>query len=361
MTRRAYGLAVALAVLMGGASIAAAWLLDLPLRDPDGTFGPSWVRLPLIALVCFLADIVPRGIYRARGFRGMGAHSRAVLRERWTRDRVTLIVVGLGSFYLTYVGYRNLKSFLPWIREHTYDSALEQIDRWVTLGHEPATVLQTIFGTGLSAHVLSFFYVGYLLFVPVSLAAWLVWSRNIAGGLWYTTALCANWALGLVSYYLVPSWGPAFVQPSLFWDLPDTSVRDLQASLWAHRHEVITNPDATNAIQSIAGFASLHVSVVFTAALITHMTVRNRWIRWGMWTYLPVTVVATLYFGWHFVADDVAGMAIGGLAVWMGARVTGHQMRPDYRGAIFGPAEAADVEQVPEPAAERPLASANAP
>ncbi len=359
MTRRAYSLAVALAVVMGGASVAAAWALDLPLRDPDGTFGPSWVRLPLIALGCFVADVVPRCLYRARGVRGMRPHFRAVLRERWTRDRVALIVVGLGSFYLTYVGYRNLKSFLPWIREHTYDAALGEFDRLLAFGFEPATVLQGLLGTGLSAHVLSFFYVAYLLFVPVSLAAWLVWSRNIAAGLWYTTALCANWTLGLLSYYLIPSWGPAFVQQALFRDLPDTAVRDLQANLWAHRYEAITDPNATEALSSIAGFASLHVSVVFTAALITHMTVRNHWARWAMWAYLPITVVATLYFGWHFISDDLAGLAIGWAAVWMGAKVTGHEMRAKYRGRIFGEGE---PEELPEPAipGNRALESLNA-
>jgi hypothetical protein len=339
-------LAVALAVLMGGLSVAAAWWLDLPLRDPDGSLWPSWLRLPLLALGCFVADVFPRSIYRARGLRGMRPHLRDVLRERWTQSRVALIVVGLGSFYLTYVGYRNLKSFLPWIRDHTYDAQLAAVDRMLTFGHEPATILQAIFGTGISAHVLSFFYVGYLVFVPVSLAAWLVWSRNIAGGMWYTTALCVNWTLGLASYYLIPSWGPAFASPALFRDLPDTSVRALQAELWAHRYEAIMDPNATEAISSIAGFASLHVSVVFTAALITHMTVRSRWIRWGMWAYLPITVVATLYFGWHFIADDIAGMGIGLAAVWMGARVTGHQLRPIYRGLVFGTGE---PEELPAP------------
>ncbi|MGH3354736.1 MAG: phosphatase PAP2 family protein [Nocardioidaceae bacterium] len=359
MTRRAYVLAVTLAVLMGGLSVVAAAVLDLPLRDPDGTVGPSWVRLPLIALACFLVDVLPRSVHRAGGVRGMSAHFKAVVRERWTRDRMELIVVGLGSFYLTYVGYRNLKSFLPWIRDHTYDWALADLDRVLALGYEPATVLQAILGTGVAAHVLSLFYVGYLAFVPVSLAAWLVWSRNIAGGLWYSSALCVNWALGLASYYLIPSRGPAFVEPSLFWDLPDTPVRSLQAALWASRHEVITDPNATQAVQSIAGFASLHVSVVFSAALITHLTVRNQWIRWGMWTYLPVTVVATLYFGWHYIADDIAGLAIGLVAVVIGAWVTGHELKPKYRGRIFG---TGDLEDLPPPeiAADRELESTKA-
>ncbi|MGH3367222.1 MAG: phosphatase PAP2 family protein [Nocardioidaceae bacterium] len=349
MTRQAYGLAVALAVLMGGLAVAASWALDLPLRDPDGEFAPSWVRLPFLVAICFLADVLPRGIYRAGGLSGVTAHAREVIRERWTPERLALIVVGLGSFYLTYVGYRNLKSFLPWIREHTYDGALGALDLWLTQGYEPADIMQAIFGTGIAAHVLSVCYVGYLVFVPVSLAAWLVWSRNIAGGLWYSTALCVNWTLGLASYYLVPSRGPAFVKPSLFWDLPDTTVTVLQASLWASRHDVISDPNATQAVQSIAGFASLHVSVVFTAALITHMAVRRRWIRWAMWSYLPITIVSTLYFGWHYIADDLAGLAIGLVAVWVGALVTGHRMSTSYRGRVFGLGEPATSSFRPVP------------
>jgi hypothetical protein len=198
--------------------------------------------------------------------------------------------------------------------------------------------------------VLSVFYVGYLAFVPVSLVAWLVWSRNIAGGLWYTTALCVNWTLGLASYYLIPSRGPAFVEPSLFWDLPDTAVRALQAELWASRHLVISDPNATEAVQSIAGFASLHVSVVFSAALVTHMTVRNRWVRRAMWAYLPITVVSTLYFGWHYIADDVAGLLIGWVAAWVAAVVTGHEMTARYRGQVFGSGEAEDLPAPAVPA-----------
>ena len=118
------------------------------------------------------------------------------------------------------------------------------------------------------------------------------------------------------------------------------------AELWAHRYEAVVNPNATEAISSIAGFASLHVSVVFSAALITHLTVRNKWIRRATWAYLPITVVATLYFGWHFIADDIAGAAIGFAAVWMGAKVTGHELKPRYRGRVFG---IGDPEPLPAP------------
>ncbi|MDQ3273652.1 MAG: phosphatase PAP2 family protein [Actinomycetota bacterium] len=349
MAKRAYGLAVALAVVMGVLTVATAWALDLPVRDPDGALGPSYVRLPGIVLICFVADVIPRALIRARGVRGAWPEIKKIAGERWSRGRLTLIVLGLGSFYLTYVGYRNLKSFLPFIRDDLYDVELLAFDRILTFGHDPATLLHTVLGTGTAAYVLSFVYIAYLVFVPASLAAWLVWSRSLAGGFWYCTALCLNWVLGVASYYLVPSQGPFVEEPSLFYGLPSTETWALQAALLGSRHDVISNPAATNGVQSIAGFASLHVSVIFAAALITHLTVKSVWVRWSMWTYLAMTMVATMYFGWHYIADDIAGLAIGGASVWLGAIVTGHSMRGNHRGQAFGPDE---VEPAP---AETPV------
>ncbi len=341
---------------MGVISVLAAALLDLPLRDPDGFLGPSWVRLPMIVLICFAADVVPRSLFRARGVRGLYRHARNVVHERWTPGRITVIVVGLGCFYITYVTYRNLKSFLPFVREVIHDDQLAALDRWLAFGHEPATLLHNLLGTGISAQVLSTIYVGYLIFVPVSVAFWLVWSRNLAGGLWYATALCLNWCLGLASYYLIPSQGPAFVEPSLFWDLPDTGVSQLQAGLWYARSVVITDPHQTESVFGIAGFASLHVSVLFSAALLAHLAVRTTWVRVAHWAFLGATIVATLYFGWHYIADDIAGLAIGWFAVWAGAVATGHSLRGNYRGLVFGPGpqiEAA-IRPLPEPGPSSP-------
>ena len=48
-----------------------------------------------------------------------------------------------------------------------------------------------------------------------------------------------------------------------------------------------------------------------------------RAIRGGLWAFLALTVMATIYFGWHYVVDDFAGFAIGFASVYLGARLTG--------------------------------------
>ena len=170
----------------------------------------------------------------------------------------------------------------------------------------------------------------FLTFVPVSLGAALVWSKNVATGFWYVTALCVNWVLGALSYYWLPSLGP-FYKNGAFNELPNTGVTSLQHALAVSRQRVLEDPHSTTSIQSVAAFASLHVSIIFTAALICHYVIQSRWVRWTMWIYFVLTTISTVYFGWHYLLDDIAGLAIGWIAVWIGAKTTGHVMRVQRR------------------------------
>jgi len=253
------------------------------------------------------------------------AEARQIVREHWSRERVALVVIGLTCFYITYVGYRNLKNFLPFIREGTQDPLLKAIDEAMLFGNDPALLLHSLLGEGLSAHVLSFIYLAYLPLVPVSVVAWLVWSRNISYGYWYATAQVLGWALGTASYYAIPSLGPAFYYVWLYADLENTGVKQLQDSLFYGRSEVRFDPLGAEGVQSVAGFASLHVAITLIAALIAHYTVRHAWIRWGIWVFFALTVVATIYFGWHYIADDIAGAAIAIVAVYIAGLATGQK------------------------------------
>lgn len=355
MTRRAYGFAVGLALVVGVWAWVASYRYDLPLRDPDGLAGPSYIRLPLVVLLFYVADVVPRVLITNRGFANVWASVRAYTRARWTRSRIALVTVGLGSFYVVYVAYRNLKGFLPFVRPGVLnDGVLLKLDKALMFGHDPADVLHSALGTGFSAHLLSFVYVAFLLFVPLSLGAALVWSKNVSTGFWYVISLCVNWVLGAASYYWVPSLGPFLAKHSMFTDLPTTGVTNLQSSLATGRELYRHDPAASDSLQSVAAFASLHVSIIFTAALICHYVIPNKWVRWTMWLYFALTALATVYFGWHYLLDDAAGIGIGFFAVWAGAKATGYPMEVhrhrhesgDGLIGVFPPAvdEAADDE-----------------
>ena len=311
---RPYAFVVGLALCTAVVALVVTSAYDLPLRDPDGIAGPAVVRLPAVVLLMLAADVVPRAV-RRRDLLG-------VVRERLAPSRLLLVAVGLGSFYVIYVSYRNLKGALPFARPEVQDRELLELDRDLALGHDPADLLHELLGTGLAAHVLSVSYLLFLAFVPLSLGAALVWGRSVRAGAFYVTALSLNWVLGTASYYAVPSLGPVFVRPAEYADLPDTGVTALQASLAQGRAEVLADPAGADAVAGIAAFASLHCSIVFTAVLVAHRLGLPVLVRAALWAFLVLTVLATAYFGWHYLVDDVAGLAIGAASVAVAAAVT---------------------------------------
>jgi hypothetical protein len=288
-------------------------------------------------MALFIAlDVIPRAFYRA-GWPPRSALSlvRDVFRERWSLRRLLIVAGALLGFYLTYVGYRNLKSFLPFARDANFDNFLLDLDRNMAFGHNPGVVLHDLLGTGFSAQILSLVYVTFLFFVPLSLGVAVVWQRRLHGGLWYVTSMNIGWLLGAASYYVLPALGPAYSAPQYFMTLPETGVSKLQESLLVHRFDVISAPHATSGVQSIAAFASLHVALVLNAALIAHFLQVRRALRVGLWVFLALTMLATVYFGWHYIIDLVAGAGIGAVAVALGAKLSGHPIRPSGRVRVL--------------------------
>jgi hypothetical protein len=233
--------------------------------------------------------------------------------------------MGLTCFYITYVSYRNLKSFLPEaVGLKKYDRPLHLLDQALFFGNEPALVLHDILGTGIIAHFLSTIYLWFLPMVPLVLTAWLIWSRNISYGYWFATSQCLAWSLGTASYYALPTLGPGFEYSWLYRDLDNTGTTQLMDALYSGRENVLW-VGIEDSVQSVAGFASLHCAITLLVALMAQYTIRARWVHWVLWTNFGVTVVATLYFGWHYVADDIAGIAIALVSFYIGGLASGQK------------------------------------
>ena len=80
-------------------------------------------------------------------------------------------------------------------------------------------------------------------------------------------------------------------------------------------------------MQTIAAFASLHVAVMVTICLVAEAMRLPVVIRVAAWTFLALTMVATIYLGWHFFVDVLAGIVVGAAAFVLAARATGNPLR----------------------------------
>jgi hypothetical protein len=318
------------AAVTGVVTLIATGVAGLPLRDPDHVVGSRLLLVVVLAAVLIVIDVVVRA---ALGSGGPGIPSRTALAEvrrlRWTRRRLLIVGSALVSFYVTYLAYRNLKSLVPVLRpSDLFDRQLAEADQALFGGNDPAELLHALLGTGIATDVLSTVYVGFLMFVPVSIALALVFSRDLGRGLFFATAMSLNWALGAVSYYLLPALGPIYTGSRAFTDLPATASSALQQTLLDDRLAFVRDPEAPGAAQGIAAFASLHVSIVFTAALAAHILGLRRSVRVSLWTLLALTTAATVHLGWHYVIDDIAGLFLGAAALTLALGLTGYAPRP---------------------------------
>jgi len=324
--RRAYTLLIVNAVVMGSLAIIVSLSVGRRLVDPDGSFlGPSWFRLPLLVVGAFSIDMLPRILWASRGnpisWKRVFAER---WRQHWTRERVTLVLVGLLSFYVVYVSYRNLKSMLPFVRSTKYDHQLHHLDSILFFGNEPAILLHHVLGEGFSAQVLSTVYLWFLPLVPVTVVIWIIWSRNISYGYWFVTSQCLAWTLGTASYYALPTLGPGFEYSYLYTGLSGSGSEALMTGL-SYGRQAVTAYGIEGAVQSVAGFASLHCAITMLFALTIQHTFRSRVLHWVFWVNFAITGVATLYFGWHYFADDVAGMAIALISFYVGGVASGQR------------------------------------
>ncbi len=326
MYRRAYALLVGNAVLIGVLAILVAILDDKRLIDPDGSFlGPSWLRLPLLLGAAIAVDFVPRALWFSRANpKLMPGIVTERWRTHWNRERLTLVALGVVCFYVVYVSYRNLKSFLPSVRSTTYDRELHMLDRALLFGHDPAVLLHNVLGEGAAAWFLSFIYLWFLPLVPLAVTAWLVWSSNMSFGYWFVTSQCVAWTLGTASYYALPTLGPGLEYTWLYDGLPDTPASQLMDVLVYGRQHVLWG-GISDAVQSVAGFASLHVAITLLVALMIQYTVRARWLKIVFWVNFGLTCFATIYFGWHYLADDIAGVAIAFVSFYLGGIASGQR------------------------------------
>lgn len=317
---------VSLAAL--GLTLLVAWIYDLPVRDPDNYVVPTYVRLPLILLLAVALDILPRAAWRSRRApRALGRTVLAVVRERWTRRDVRFAVLGLVTWYVAYLSYRNLKSYVPFVNSHLWDAWLRDFDRTLFLGHDPGVLLHDLLGRDLAAHALSYVYLSWVVVVPFTLAIALVWSRNRRVGEWYVTAVALDWVLGALTYLTLPALGPVYADPEAYAGLAETDVSRLQATMMTERSEVLLNPFTAPNVQMIAAFTSLHVAICVTVCVFAELRRLRRSVRVLAWAYLALTALSTIYLGWHYTLDLVGGAALGVGAAWLAARATGQPWR----------------------------------
>ncbi|CAN5591054.1 hypothetical protein BH10ACT10_BH10ACT10_07420 [soil metagenome] len=290
--------------------------VGIPLRDPHGAILVGRVLLTLgIFAALVVIDSVRRTSSAAR------TRPRAVmgtLRRRWDARRLVLAAGALGTYHVVYFCYHNLKSWD--VLNQPRDAMLLGWDRWLFLGHSPAVLTHDLLGQGAATYVLVGVYESFSTLVSVSFVAAVVLPDRIRDGYSFIASMVCVWILGVASYYAIPSLGPFQSAPEEFAGLPHTLVQDTQALYLDQRAGLLADPTAHGAFAQVSAFASLHVGVT-TVIVLMAWRLGLRRITTVLTFFLGGTIVATVYLGWHFFVDDLAGLAIGAVSVAVGLRL----------------------------------------
>jgi hypothetical protein len=213
-----------------------------------------------------------------------------------TTDPLTLrnamrLLRGLVSFCAVIIVYSNLKAMrplaIPWIVDDTLASA----DRVFSL-----------FAGSPNQMILALD------------APWFVWVMDWAYMIYFPMFIMY---LGVVVYYAVPSLGTLFLHPEWYQHLAGTKVHDVGGMLLRDQLALMDNPGSfvIGPFAGIGAFPSLHVaqSTVFLA-------VAGRWMKPALIVLVPLyaaLLVATVYWGMHYVWDLPAGV----LLAWGALRI----------------------------------------
>ena len=296
-------------------AVARSKQVDVPFRDPHGKLFTNKIQSTAQTVVLFvLIDIVVRWL---RGRRD-GASLWRTARTRWTPYRIGMIALALVAYQVVYLSYRNLKSWD--VFRAPKDDLLLRWDRWLFFGHSPAVLLHNLLGEDLAARLLTDLYESFSTLVTIALVAALAFTPTVRSAYVFVVSAMWAWILGVGSYYLIPTLGPFHAAPEEFSGLRRTSIQRTQDAYVLQRDHLLAHPQAHDAFAQISAFASLHCALTCLIFLMARYYGLRR-LSWAAGVFLAGTVIATVYLGWHFAVDDVAGIAIAWLSVQLGKLV----------------------------------------
>lgn len=312
-----------LVAVFAAITLVRSYDVGIPLRDPHGKIFVSRVA---ISAGLFISLALVDAALRAGRPGWSWRRTISVLRRRWPRPRLVLAAGGLLAYHLVYFCYHNLKSWD--VLRAPRDQMLLSWDRWLFLGHDPSVLLHELLGQHVAAYVLMVIYESFSTFVTISFVAALVFTTRIRDGYVFIASALWVWILGVGSYYLIPSLGPFNAAPQDFAGLPHTMIQDTQTRYLAQRVYLLAHPAASDAFAQISAFASLHTAVTTVLLLMAHYY-RMRRLTQALTVFLAGTLVATVYLGWHFAVDDLAGLVLAVVSVALGRWMIYPRGRPE--------------------------------
>ena len=275
--------------------------------------------LPMVGQMA--AVLIVRSIVSSRSSGGVRAFWRHLNTSGWWSDtaRVLFFAVILIDTY----GW--VKLTIPIIHPVLYDRTLWDLDRTLFFGLSPNIFFLSLFSPHAVLRAFDWAYAnvflasmfltfGFFLSSP---------SRRIRTG--FLSGMAILWMVGAWLYMLIPSLGPAYYFPDVWFAYSESLQRtqEIQAVLM-HNYQNVLRVRAgasipINMLLGIAAFPSMHVAFQTFAFLWFRRLWQTGQIIFAI--FVLVIFLGSVITGWHYLIDSYAGLLLAIGAYWPVARI----------------------------------------
>ncbi len=291
------------------------------LRNIKGTLLGYVMGILLMALITRLVDI--RESRRIRAYIPW-SHTWSEFNNRYLVSRsIVYDLRVLNALTILFVVFVNLKHLIPFINSSNYDLQIIDFES-VVFGHQLLSGrLHELLTVG-AAPFLSQTYTVWYGYVSILIYC-IVFQRSRLLTEQFAVAFMLMWFLGIIMVYCFPTWGPCFSLRQHFTVLPETAVSRMQADLWKDKLYFDKFPHGSVGLFLISGLPSLH----FAATLLGSLYLKriHPLLSALSWSFAVLTFISTIYFGWHFVIDDLAAIPLVALSIFLAKTVSREDSR----------------------------------
>lgn len=269
---------------------------------------------PLGLLLCHLLLTIKLGLkWRRSGSVGAPPKIWDEFRYRFLRLKVLLRDLRyLHALSLCLIVSIHLKHLIPFINKQILDELFLLAERELFDGKVALEALLPYISASW-APILSLGYQGYYPYLSL-LVFVLVLQRNNSLRREFSSAFVLTWFFGMAWVYALPTWGPCFFVPEVYQVLPETKMLSMQHDLWSMKLSLDQNPKQPGILYAISGFPSLH----FAIALLGTWYLFQVHFIFGVFSlgFTLLTSITTVYFGWHYLVDNIGSLALVAFALY---------------------------------------------
>lgn len=287
-------------------------VFGLPFRQPLNLYigqikiAGYWYLFSLF--VCFLVLMCKSGLEKKRTGQKL---SEGELWQDFRQSYLTWnsffrVLRLMNAVMLMFVAFAQLKHLIPHVNHALYDAQLLSLEQSLFAGSTSADFLHVLFGFS-AAPFISGLYKAYYFYLLIGISI-LIFQRDLRLAQEYCAAFALMWFVGVLVVYAYPTWGPCFFTPEKFSFIKNTDAGALQQSLWQMKMLLESNPHSTEGLFAISGLPSLHLGVTILGSF--YISKISHFLGLLSWIFTALTVVSTLYLGWHYIWDDFAAFVL---------------------------------------------------